>query len=327
MATQARRGLTFLLLSFVLSAHAHAAATPDFRMVGHRDLLPDMDVFTDDGSGGVGGVGGNYSELLFDPSRQQVLVGARDAVYRLSLAGLVLLEKAVWQADEEKAALCQAKGQDEHSCRNYVRVLASPGGEGGGSDRVLVCGTHAFSPRCSWRESERVGRVLDWLDGTAKCPHSPADNVTSLMTASGDYYVGASADFSGNDDAIYRMSGGKKLDDRVRTMQYNSLWLDRPSFVASFETEDHVYFLFRETAVEHTNCGKAVFSRIARVCKGDGGGSLVLKNTFTTFLKARLNCSLPGEYPFYYDEIQSAQFVPEEGLVYAAFTTGDNSVR
>lgn len=33
-------------------------------------------------------------------------------------------------------------------------------------------------------------------------------------------------------------------------------WLNDPQFVGSFETEDHVYFLFREIAVEYINCGK-----------------------------------------------------------------------
>lgn len=36
------------------------------------------------------------------------------------------------------------------------------------------------------------------------------------------------------------------------------------------------------------------------------GGPHKFKNRWTTFLKARLNCSVPGEYPFYFDEIQSS---------------------
>ncbi len=168
------------------------------------------------------------------------------------------------------------------------------------------------------------------MDGTARCPYHPADNVTLLLTSSGDYYVGASTDFFSNLDTIYRMSGGPETPDGgslIRTERYNSLWLDRPNFVASFETERHVYFLYREMAVEHMNCGKTIYSRLAQVCKDDGGGSLVLKDTFTTFLKTRLNCFLAGEYPFYYDEIQSAQYVAEEGLIYVTFATGENSIR
>ena len=46
----------------------------------------------------------------------------------------------------------------------------------------------------------------------------------------------------------------------------------------------------------------------------------------TTFLKARLNCSIPGDYPFYFNEIQSVHFLKSESIVYAAFTTPENSI-
>lgn len=64
-----------------------------------------------------------------------------------------------------------------------------------------------------------------------------------------------------------------------------------------------------------------VYSRIARVCKNDNGGQQILRENWTTFMKARLNCSLPGEYPFYFDEIQGVTYLPDNGLVYATFTT------
>jgi len=50
---------------------------------------------------------------------------------------------------------------------------------------------------------------------------------------------------------------------------------------------------------------QAVFSRVGRVCKSDKGfprGSS--RNRWTTFFKARLNCSIPGEFPFSFDEIR-----------------------
>ena len=47
-----------------------------------------------------------------------------------------------------------------------------------------------------------------------------------------------------------------------------------------------------------------MFSRVARVCKNDVGGTRSLNAKWTSFLKARLNCSVPGNYPFYFDEIQ-----------------------
>ena len=49
---------------------------------------------------------------------------------------------------------------------------------------------------------------------------------------------------------------------------------------------------------------QSVFSRVARVCKSDKGGPKKYKSSWTTFLKSRLNCSLPGEYPFYFDHLR-----------------------
>jgi len=40
------------------------------------------------------------------------------------------------------------------------------------------------------------------------------------------------------------------------SLRFPFRWLNDPQFVGSFETEDHVYFLFRESAVEYINCGK-----------------------------------------------------------------------
>lgn len=57
------------------------------------------------------------------------------------------------------------------------------------------------------------------------------------------------------------------------------------------------------------------------MCKNDEGGSHLLKNNWTTFLKARLNCSIPGDYPFYYDEIQGMTYHAKDKIVYATFTT------
>jgi hypothetical protein len=53
----------------------------------------------------------------------QVIVGARDSLYRLSLEGLTKLEKATWEATDSNVGLCTAKGQSEEDCRNYIKVL------------------------------------------------------------------------------------------------------------------------------------------------------------------------------------------------------------
>ncbi|XP_032687927.1 semaphorin-5B isoform X2 [Odontomachus brunneus] len=259
-----------------------------------------------------------YSQLLFDVARQQVVVGARDNLYRLTLTSLTDLEHASWPASEDKVNTCQDKGQSEKDCHNYVKVLVSNG------KSLFTCGTYAFSPWCTWREIENITRVTSEMLGVAMCPYSPHANVTALFSRgpAGGLFAGTSTDFSGADTAIYRTL----VSPNLRTQQYDSKWLNDPQFVGSFEAEDYVYFLFRETAVEYINCGKRIYSRIARVCKHDQGGQIVMKEAWTTFRKARLNCSLPGEFPFYYDEIQGAAYHPEEGIIYATFTTPINGI-
>ena len=49
---------------------------------------------------------------------------------------------------------------------------------------------------------------------------------------------------------------------------------------------------------------QAVYSRVARICKSDRGGPNKYKRSWTSYLKSRLNCSLPGEYPFYFDHLR-----------------------
>lgn len=85
---------------------------------------------------------------------------------------------------------------------------------------------------------------------------------------------------------------------------YHLFSFSEPNFVGSFDIGDYVFFFFRETAVEYINCGKSVYSRVARVCKRDTGGKNILSQNWATYLKARLNCSIPGEFPFYFNEIR-----------------------
>lgn len=286
----------------------------DFRIINKQDLLAkDSDIFEDKSSK-------SFSQLLFDVARDQVIVGARDAIYRLSLRGLRSFEKADWPAAIDKAKMCQVKGQTEDDCHNYIKILLSAG------HKLFVCGTNAFSPQCSWREIESVGTVLEWVTGVANCPYNPHSNATAILSSSGHYYTGTSTDFAGSDTGIFRSSGYSQAINILRTGQYDLNWLNEPQFVGSFEHDQFVYFVYREVAVEFMNCGNIVYSRIARVCKNDSGGHLMMRDKWSTFLKARLNCSVPGEYPFYYDEVQSIQYMDDQKLMVAVFTTPDNSI-
>ncbi|XP_067002986.1 semaphorin-1A [Anabrus simplex] len=216
--------------------------------------------------------------------------------------------------------MCIMKGKDEENCQNYIRILAktSPG-------KLLICGTNSFKPICREYSIQGASYAMEKeKPGQALCPYDPQQNSTAVFVDS-DLYTGTVADFSGMDPIIYR--------EPLQTEQYDSMSLNAPNFVSSIAQGDFVYFFFRETAVEYINCGKAVYSRVARVCKYDRGGPHRFRNRWTSFLKSRLNCSVHGDFPFYFNEIQSTTELIEgtygsitAQLIYGVFTTPPNSI-
>ncbi|KAG7215717.1 hypothetical protein INR49_022074 [Caranx melampygus] len=220
----------------------------------------------------------DFSQLSLDLSRNQLIVGARNFIFRLSLGNASLIQATEWAPDEETRRSCQSKGKSE---------------------------------------IDNVSQVLDTVNGVARCPYDPRHNSTAMVTEKGELYAATVIDFSGRDPVIYRSLGNMPP---LRSAQYNSKWLNEPHFVSVYEIGRFAYFFLRETAVEN-DCGKMVFSRVARVCKNDMGGRFLLEDTWTTFMKARLNCSRSGEIPFYYNELQSTFYLPEQDLIYGIFTT------
>ncbi|XP_071394939.1 semaphorin-5B isoform X1 [Centroberyx affinis] len=258
----------------------------------------------------------DYSQLTLDLTRNELIVGARNYLFRLDLSNMSLIQATEWAPDEETRRSCQSKGKTEVECQNYIRVLLV------NKTEVMTCGTNAFQPLCITREVGNMSSVLERVNGVARCPYDPRHNSTAVVTESGELYAATVIDFSGRDPVIYRSLGGMPP---LRTAQYNSKWLNEPHFISAYDIGLFTFFFLRENAVEH-DCGKTVYSRVARVCKNDIGGRFLLEDTWTTFMKARLNCSRSGEIPFYYNELQSTFYLPEQDLIYGIFTTNVNSI-
>ncbi|XP_021543703.1 semaphorin-6C isoform X3 [Neomonachus schauinslandi] len=127
---------------------------------------------------------------------------------------------------------------------------------------------------------------------------------------------------------------GEELSGQARcpfdAAQSNVAVFAEPHFVHALEHGDHVYFFFREVSVEDARLGRVQFSRVARVCKRDMGGSpRALDRHWTSFLKLRLNCSVPGDSTFYFDVLQAltgpVDFYGRSAL-FGVFTTQTNSI-
>ncbi|XP_011869170.1 PREDICTED: semaphorin-1A isoform X1 [Vollenhovia emeryi] len=249
-----------------------------------------------------------------------LLVGGRNLVHNLSLTDLTEQQRLTWYSTENDVKMCVVKGTPEENCQNYIRILVKTG-----ANNLFVCATNAFKPMCR-DYTVHAGNYTNVKEkgGQARCPYDPQHNST-FVYVDGELYTGTVADFAGMDPIIYR--------EPLQTEQYDSMSLNAPNFVSSMSQGDFVYFFFRETAVEYINCGKAVYSRVARVCKYDRGGPHRFRNRWTSFLKSRLNCSVTGDFPFYFNEIQSTTELisgqyggTSAQLIYGTFTTPVNSI-
>ncbi|EPY79590.1 sema domain, transmembrane domain (TM), and cytoplasmic domain, (semaphorin) 6C [Camelus ferus] len=164
------------------------------------------------------------------------------------------------------------------------------------------------------------------LSGQARCPFDATQSNVAVF-AEGSLYSATAADFQASDAVVYRSLGPQPP---LRSAKYDSKWLREPHFVHALEHGEHVYFFFREVSVEDARLGRVQFSRVARVCKRDMGGSpRALDRHWTSFLKLRLNCSVPGDSTFYFDVLQALTGPVNlygHSAVFGVFTTQTNSI-
>ncbi|XP_030639975.1 sema domain, transmembrane domain (TM), and cytoplasmic domain, (semaphorin) 6C [Chanos chanos] len=251
-------------------------------------------------------------------------IAARDHVFAINLSvasdQIVPQQKLTWKTkDVEK---CTVRGKNSDECYNYIKVLVPRNDE-----TLFACGTNAFNPTCRNYKMSTLEQDGEEVVGQARCPFESRQSNVGLF-AGGDFYSATMTDFLASDAVIYRSLG--ESSPVLRTVKYDSKWLREPHFLHAIEYGNYVYFFFSEIAVEYTTLGKVVFSRVARVCKNDNGGSpRVLERYWTSFLKARLNCSVPGDSFFYFDVLQSLTNVIQinhRPAVLGVFTTQANSI-
>uniref|UniRef100_A0A3P9JA36 Semaphorin 4D n=2 Tax=Oryzias latipes TaxID=8090 RepID=A0A3P9JA36_ORYLA len=247
----------------------------------------------------------NYSTLLLSEEKAALYVGAREAIFELSMTNVTIRNNKVqWTVAENPMNMCALKGKSkERDCLNYIRVLQVVDDE-----QLYVCGTYAFQPQCdhlNLGDFSLEGRIED---GRGKCSFDPSQSFTTVMV-DGDLYSGTAYNFLGSEPIISRYSQSRSL---LRT-QYSTSWLNEPSFVfadvirggksRADGDDDKIYYFFTEVSVEYEFFGKLLIPRVARVCKGDLGGERTLQKKWTSFLKAKLVCSMP-ELNFVFNVVQ-----------------------
>ncbi|KFO18566.1 Semaphorin-3B [Fukomys damarensis] len=254
-----------------------------------------------------------YEALLVDEERGRLFVGAENHVASLSLDNI-------------------SKQAKKTECMNFVKLLHPYN-----HTHVLACGTGAFHPICAFVEvGHRLEEPILWLeprrfeDGKGKSPYDPRHRAASVLVGE-ELYSGVAADLMGRDFTIFRSLGRRPS---LRTEPHDSRWLNEPKFVKVFwipESEnpddDKIYFFFHELAVEAAPVlGRLTVSRVGQICRNDMGGQRSLVNKWTTFLKARLVCSMPGVEGYtHFDQLQDVFLLssrdPRNPLLYTVFST------
>ncbi|XP_071372075.1 semaphorin-4A, partial [Centroberyx affinis] len=267
---------------------------------------------------------GNTTTLLLSEDRDTLYVGARDAVLALDISqqeAIVMRSKLDWSPSEKDLEQCSMKGKKMTDCPNFIRVLQFLN-----ATHIYACGTFAFSPRCTYINSETlIMTSLKPEEGRGRCPYDPYQRNTAI-TVDGELYTGTVADYRGNRPVISRhLSEGShvdlKLDDTLG-------WLEDPTFISSsfIPNDEKIYFFFSEVGREYDFIDKFIVSRIAQICTSDVGGQRTLQRRWTTFAKAQLLCQSDNELP--YNVIQDIVTLPppegdpaDDTLFYGIFTS------
>uniref|UniRef100_A0A8D0BQX1 Semaphorin 3A n=1 Tax=Salvator merianae TaxID=96440 RepID=A0A8D0BQX1_SALMN len=238
----------------------------------------------------------SYHTFLLDEERSRLYVGAKDHIFSFNLVNIKEYEKIVWPVSHTRRDECKWAGKDIlKECANFIKVLKTYN-----QTHLYVCGTGAFHPVCTYIE---VGG-------------HPEDNIFKL------------------EDSHFENGRGKSpYDPKLLTA---SLLID-PRFISAHlipesdnPEDDKIYFFFRENAIDGEHSGKATHARIGQICKNDFGGHRSLVNKWTTFLKARLMCSVPGPNGIdtHFDELQDVFLMnskdPKNPIIYGVFTTSSN---
>ncbi|XP_029597684.1 semaphorin-3C-like [Salmo trutta] len=275
----------------------------------------------------------DYRVLLMDEDQDRMYVGCKDHVLSMDINNITHgTLKVFWPASVSKIEECQMAGKDPtHGCGNFIRVV-----QPFNRTHLFICGSGAYSPVCAFinrgrRPEEQVFHIDSRAEsGKGRCSFSPRVNTVSVMLNQ-ELFSGMYIDFMGTDAAIFRSLTRRNA---VRTDQHNSKWLSEPIFIdaqlipdGSDPNDAKLYFFFRERLTDNSGNTKNIHTMVARVCPNDIGGQRSLVNKWTTFLKARMVCSVLEEdgTETHFDELESVFSLetdhPKSLLVFGVFTS------
>ncbi|XP_034414342.1 semaphorin-4G isoform X2 [Cyclopterus lumpus] len=260
------------------------------------------------GSGSFTGSSRNYSTLLLEEESGLLYVGGLGVLHALNTTDISTTTANLtidWDASPEQKKLCLNKGRDNQTeCYNHIRFL-----QRFNETHLYVCGTNAFRPLCAYIDAERFSFSSGFEEGRDRCPYDPAKGFTGLLV-DGEMFTASQYEFRSSPDVRRNFPF-----PTLRTEEAPTRWLLEADFVgsvllkesvnSSIGDDDKIYFFFTERSQEQIAYpSQTKVSRVARVCKNDWGGQRTLQRKWTSFLKARMVCSVP-EYELHLNILRS----------------------
>ncbi|KTG45785.1 hypothetical protein cypCar_00022648 [Cyprinus carpio] len=324
---------TFVMLFFSLPEVKSMKESMPRVKLSYKELIHSRSVVPFVGSS----EGQRFQTVLLDEEKSRLLLGAKDHIYLLDPDNINKHPKKLsWPAPRDRVDICILAGKNPLTeCANFIRVLHIYN-----RTHIYTCGTGAFHPTCAFLEDTWLHIHSNTVEsGRMKCPFDPHQPFASVLT---DHYLyaGTTSDFLGKDSMFSRSLGPPPDQHYIRTDISEDYWINEGKFISAHPIadtynpdDDKIYFFFREASRDGSTKDKTVLSRVARICQNDVGGLRSLTNKWTTFLKARLVCSIPGPdgVDTHFDELQDIFLLPRRDernpMVYGVFTTTSSIFR
>ncbi|XP_043999364.1 semaphorin-4E-like [Gambusia affinis] len=261
----------------------------------------------------------SLSSLLVREDIGQLFIGGRGKVISLSLDDITKkTSETIWMVSSGEKSECLAKGRSIEDCENYITTLHTLD-----DSRIFTCGTRAFKPRCThllFKEGS-VTMETTTQEGKGRAPFGPHDDFASLMD-----------DFM-KKRKVFMRTGSTYLSTEDKISWFNdpimiSINAAETSKSSKYNEDDNLFVFFTEIAVEERRSNLRL-SRVARVCKKDLGGFIILERKWTSFLKARLDCPFGDTGSL--SLLQGVFFLKDENnvtesLFYTTFTSSPSIV-
>lgn len=198
---------------------------------------------------------------------------------------------------------------------------------------LFICSTLGFSPQCQLCNANNISHCVN-TPGELKLGYSPYDrrfNNVYTLTKDHVFYTGSSFDGRNGLQAVAKFPNpftGAKFSLHTYTSE-TWRWLFNPTFISLYEVDQYIYFFWKEEAFE---ANRRVYTSVGRVCKSDKGlgSNSSSSSVFSTFVKARMTCSIPQDsnnrYPFYFNELHATHLMDngDSPILYAVFSVPSN---